>query len=261
MKSPIPLAPVALADGEQVVLSGGRSWHVWLFTAALLPSLCMLIPLAALPWLFSGRYWLTQRRLIWKPMLGKVKEIALKDITAVDVVGKRSTITVRGPQGSFSLRLIQGWSRLWGALVLFRQVPVPQRISEPRTTYRSVATMRVAGKVVQDGFGIVHAGEFVFLPREKSHHLGADGARVAGQLALALIGVSVVRYQAELPFDLWLSMWSHLDAGEFSELLREAAERRGGQVLPVRELQAIPGKHWLRHPFGGEFRPRAALLA
>jgi hypothetical protein len=34
--------PVALEPGEAIVMSGGRSWHFWLYTVVFLPMLCAM---------------------------------------------------------------------------------------------------------------------------------------------------------------------------------------------------------------------------
>jgi hypothetical protein len=259
MPSPTPVpSGVSLLDGEEVVLSGGPSWHAWLFSAALLPAVCALLPLFALPWIFTGHYWVTQLRLVWKPLGRKPRSVMLDTITDVRVVGRRATVSTSSPQGRVSMRMVEGWKRLWGALLLFRQLPMPERLGVPRAAFQGQQAICVEGKVHQTGYGIVHKSRFTFLPQERRHHLGADAAKVAGQVALALVGFHAVTYRADLPFDTWLSLWSHLSDDEFAALLTKVAAARGGVAVPVGQLEPVEGRAWYRHQ-GIEFRMRQPL--
>lgn len=231
--------PISLEPGETVVLSGGRSWHCWLYTLALSPLACTMLftPLVALPFFFSGQYWLTQRRLIFKAPLRDVKVIVLSSITGIDLVASRATMTVRSPAGDITLRFAEQFARLWGALALFNELPVPTSVAPPQQQFRaSPATAKFPGGW-QQGFAVNCNQRMVFLPNERPRSNVAEAGKVVGQLALALVGVHVHRSQAQLPFDLWLSLWSHLPNAEFDALLQEAAERRGGKVIGVHQLE------------------------
>lgn len=238
--------PIALEPGETVVLSGGRSWHVWLYTLAFAPALCALLPLAALPWLFSGRYWLTQRRLLFAPPLGPVKTVRLADITGVDLKASTAKLTVRTPQGHVTVRFAQDFARLWGALVLLTELPVPPQTAAAQVRYLgSVATAKFPGGW-QQGYAVNFNRRVVFLPNEKPRRNLAEAGKLAGQLALALVGVHVSRAQAQLPFDLWLSLWSHLPTDDFDVLLQDTATARGGRVVPLEHLEVVTAQQ-LKH--------------
>jgi hypothetical protein len=251
--------PIPLEPGEVVLLAGGRSWQVWLYSIVLLPMLCMLMPFALVPWAVTGRYWLTQRRLIWKPALGKPKVAPLAQIEGVDVVVKRATVGVRGPFGRFTLRFVADVHRLWGALVLFRQLPLPEAVGVPRRVVRSAPTLRVEGRSMQQGVAVAHQGRVVFLPKEGRRDTRVEAAKLAGFLALTLVGVRFVTHRAELPFDLWLRSWSHLPDDEFTQVLGDAARRLGGEVVAQQVLEPVAGKHVYRHG-AVELRAQAALL-
>ena len=77
----------------------------------------------------------------------------------------------------------------------------------------------------------------MFLPNEKPRHTVREAGKLVGQLALTLVGVHVHRVQAQLPFDLWLSLWSHLSTDEFEALLHSTAEARGGRVAGLEEIE------------------------
>jgi hypothetical protein len=238
--------PIALEPGETVVLSGGRSWHVWLYTIAFAPALCALLPLAALPWLFSGRYWLTQRRLIFAPPIGPVKTARLADITGVSLKASTAKLTVRTPQGSITVRFAQDFARLWGALVLLTELPVPEQTAAAQVRYLgSVATAKFPGGW-QHGYAVNFNRRVVFLPNEKARSNVAEAGKLAGQLPLALVGVHVTRSQAQLPFDLWLSLWSHLPTDDFEALLHGTANARGGKVVPLEHLEVVSAQQ-LKH--------------
>lgn len=232
--SPLPLEP-----GETVVLCGGRSWHFWLYTLIFTPLLCAMIPAAVLPFVLSGRYWLTQRRLIFKSPLGRAKCLALAELTGVEVVATRATLTLRSKHDTITIRFAEHFSRLWGALVLLGELPVPDDVATPQVQYRaSPATVKFPGGW-QQGFAVNFNRRMVFLPNEKPRKTAAEAGKLVGQLALALVGVHVHRAQAALPFDLWLSLWRHLPTDEFEALLHATAEERGGRVVPLEQLEIV----------------------
>lgn len=195
-----------------------------------------MLPLFVLPWLISGRYWLTQRRLIFKSPLGKPQVMNLKDLSGLEVVGKRSTLSLRHPSGRITMRFVEDFHRLWGALILLTELPVPAELGAPQVQYRVArATLTFPGGY-QAGMGVSFNRQLVFLPNERPRNSLAEAGKVAGQLALALVGVGVARYQARLPFDLWLGLWRHLPTEEFDALLMKTARVRGGRVLSINDL-------------------------
>jgi hypothetical protein len=244
--------PVPLAPGETIVLSGGRSWHAWLFTIAVLPTACMLLPIFLLPWALSGRYWLTQRRLIFQTPLGKPQVMALQDLRQVDVVGRRATLSLRHAGGSITMRFVENFASLWGAIVLLTELPVPEAVGAPVVQFRAAPMSLTFPGGYQVGYGVAFNQQLVFFPNDRPRNTLAEAGKLAGQLALALVGVGVARYQARLPFDLWLSLWTHLPVSEFEALMKQAATQRGGTIIPVSQLtidsptQYRAGEHKLR---------------
>ncbi|MFT3711943.1 MAG: hypothetical protein QM817_30245 [Archangium sp.] len=232
MPPPLPLEP-----GETLVMSGGRGWHAWLFTIVLMPMLCAFVPLFALPWLFSGRYWLTQRRLIFKTPLGKPQVMLLKELKNLEVVGKRATLSLQHPGGTITMRFIEDFHRVWGAILLLAELPVPTQLGAPQVHYRVAPSTLTFPGGFQAGYGVSFNRQLVFLPNERPRNTVAEGAKIAGQLALALVGVHMARYQAKLPFDVWLGLWRHLSTAEFDALLSKTAALRGGRVLPLENLE------------------------
>ncbi|HUB08504.1 MAG TPA: hypothetical protein VMB50_15975, partial [Myxococcales bacterium] len=214
--------------------------------------------LAAVPWFLSGRYWLTQKRIIWKRLGAKPQSMALKDIASISVGVRTFRLTLKGPTSKLTLRFVKNFKRLWGALILFRELPLPERVGTPRATYRGQRSYRMQGNVMQEGYGVLHRESFFFLPKEDAHHLGADAAKLVGALALAAVGVHRVNSRADLPFDLWLSLWSYLSDDELDGLLRRAAEQRGGSAVSVGQLERLGTKAWYRHG-SDEFRMRQPL--
>ena len=186
--------------------------------------------------MFSGRYWLTQRRLIFKTALGKPQVMALKDLTNIEAVGKRATLSVQGAGLWITMRFVEDFRRLWGAILLLSELPVPEAVSAPVVQYRAAPVSLTFPGGSQAGYGISFNRQFVFLPNERPRNNVAEVGKLAGQLALALVGFSVVTHQAQLPFDLWLSLWRHLPTEEFEALLGKTAALRGGRVIALSEL-------------------------
>lgn len=73
------------------------------------------------PWLLSGRYWLTTRRVIWQPHLGRVVELPLDAIQphAIRAFAWTQGLQVRGERAVI-LRFVQGLSQLWGGILLLQ---------------------------------------------------------------------------------------------------------------------------------------------
>lgn len=231
--------PIPLEPGETVVLSGARGWHFWLWTGVFVPMLCALLPLAVIPFLISGRYWLTQRRLIFKSPLGQPKSLRLADITGIELNAPRATLTVTTGRESITIRFAQHFARLAGAIQLMNELPVPEQGGAPQVKFvTSAATAKFPGGW-QQGYAVNFNRSVVFLPNERARNTAAEAGKLAGQLALALVGVHVHRNQVQLPFDLWLSLWSHLSTDEFDALLRSTAEARGGRVIALEQLEVV----------------------
>lgn len=231
--------PIPLEPGETVVIAGGRSWHFWLWTLAFSPLLCALLPVCAIPFLISGNYWLTQRRLIFKSPLGQPKSVVLSELTAVDFDMRTAKVELKTSKESITVRYAQHFARLSGAIALLSELPVPQQVGTPQVKFvSSPANAKFPGGW-QQGHVVNFNRTVVFLPNEKPRNTAAEVGKMAGQLALALVGVHVYRNQAQLPFDLWLSLWSHLSTEEFDALLRATADARGGRVHALEHIEVV----------------------
>ena len=228
--------PVALEPGETVLLSGGRNWQAWMFTFALMPMACVMMPAFLLPWVFSGRYWLTQRRLIFKSLLGSPQVMALSDLKGIEIVGRRSTLSLRHSTGTITIRFAEDFARLWGAIILLSELPVPESAGAPAVQFRASPVSLTFPGGSQAGYGVSFNRQVVFFPNDRPRNTIAEAGKLAGQLALAFVGVGVARYQAKLPFDLWLSLWQHLPTEQFETLLGTTATNRGGKVISINDL-------------------------
>jgi hypothetical protein len=165
--------------------------------------------------------------------------MALTDITGVDITASRATLTFKGKPQNITIRFARDFQRLWGAIVLLSELPVPAQSGQPQVRYfASAATAKFPGGW-QQGYAVNFNRSLVFLPNEKARSNVAEAGKLAGQLALALVGVHVSRTHAQLPFDLWLSLWSHLPTEEFESLLHATADKRGGKVVPYEQLEVV----------------------
>lgn len=74
------------------------------------------------PFARSGRYYLTNQRLIWRPRLGRSLVIGLASIPEDGLKVKPSTSSLRVRFGNrkVTLRYISGLERLWGGILLNR---------------------------------------------------------------------------------------------------------------------------------------------
>ncbi|MBV9123575.1 MAG: hypothetical protein JO112_09475, partial [Planctomycetes bacterium] len=255
------LLPFALQPGEKVLLRGGFGgmfgW-VWtiplvgLFLAGLIPLivlgvvgknapvqaggavcggvfLVILLITASWPYLLSGRYWLTNRRLFWKPRLRRVRSIPLAELRECNLRARpiTSSLLIRGKR-RLSLRFIGGMERLWGGLMLFRQLSpqdfrpqgMPTGDMAWWTAYRR---QRVS---LQKGLAILRPDYFAFLPSEA-------GVNLLGELAkgaTGLVGVHWTRARAKMPLDLLVQELRGRDPDHFDRNIFETAQRFGGLI-------------------------------
>lgn len=140
-------------------------------------------------------------------------------------------------RGAFTLRFVQRFADLWGALVLLRELPVPHEVGPQQVSFRCSPVTLKFPNGFQEGFGVSFNELLFFLPSDKCRNTAAEAGKLAGQLALAVVGVTVTTSRAKRPYALWLWLWQHVSPEHFESLLHEAVELRGGQVVPFVDLR------------------------
>ncbi len=111
------MAVLLVAANATQTLEGDR----WAFFGDLVCLLLWPIPLALWPWLLSGTYWLTTRRVIWKPRIGKAVGLSLAeiDLERIRAGALTHSLHLRGAR-PLTLRFIHRIEQVWGGILLLR---------------------------------------------------------------------------------------------------------------------------------------------
>lgn len=247
-----------LEPGERELISGGFGgkvlwvWTVPLFGIAVLITLgivlglvrgaagmadlgeallyvCVFGTLGAIPYLLSGRWSLTDRRLVWRPRVGETQSIRLEEIPedGVDAVALTSTLVVRTDDRRATLGFIDGLEQLWGGILLFRNPAF--ELPEPTDKDAGVECLvrrawRVEGAAAQRGYLVIRRSYGAFLPVESAEDVITG---LAESLGTSLSGAAVLQAEASPPFDVWLEVLQRLEPEEFDARLRQALRRIG----------------------------------
>jgi hypothetical protein len=294
--------PFALKPGERLLLKGGfGGLFGWVWTCTALPftvlgmgslivtdvvkdlmkgdvsGTCValvFLPIVLLvglwPWLRSGRYWLTTRRLVWAPYLGKRQSMSASEV-ADSAIGPpllgvmTSSLRVRCVR-CLTLRYISGLERLWGALWILDEF-ARLDLKPEHAGFEDAACLpatRQKGLSVVEGFLVLRPAYVAFLPSGSATHLGR---RVAWDVAWMLVGVTWTEARAKPPFDLLVPLLCAHDPAEFDSRIANVVEDHGGLLWRLSQVEKISRDE---HPFAlrealvmrkGKVRLRAPLRA
>ncbi|HEY0076925.1 MAG TPA: hypothetical protein VGB77_22765 [Abditibacteriaceae bacterium] len=194
-------------------------------------------------WAFlsSGHYWLTTKRLIWKPRIGQLQQVALDSIDKEDIHVKpvTSSIVLQGkaPPGRITMSHISGLNRLWGALLLFSSMD--SDALEPDKELGDVViwkAMRVEGLVIQSGIAVLRPDYLAFLPVENAND---PGEVLKDSVTKAIIASAFITFEAEAkyPVDLLIQVLREKAPEQFDSSIGELAQGRGGFIWRPHETQ------------------------
>jgi hypothetical protein len=260
-KSAVNRLPVELLSSERLLLSGGSggTWpFLWLvmlafYGAGLLvrelhefsDPFVVAVAIAISLWAFlsSGHYWLTTKRLIWKPRIGQLQQVALDSIDkeSIHVKPVTSSIVLQGkaPQGqiNINLRHISGLNRLWGALLLFSSMD--GNALEPDKELGDVViwkAMRVEGLVIQWGIAVLRPDYLAFLPVENAN---VPGEVLKDTMTKAIMASAFITFEAEAkyPVDLLIQVLREKAPEEFDTTVAKLAHERGGMLWKQQQVQ------------------------
>jgi len=223
--------------------AGRSSDPLWLTT--LVSVLLMLTYAAFLLWplLLSGRYWLTTRRLIWRPHLGRAVQFPLDALesAAIRAFAWTQTLQVRGERtlrGTHLLRVrfAGGLAYLWGGLLLLQTPGLARALEETHALEEAPAAepstplallphatcTRAPGRA---GW-VVLTGDFVaFIPAE----LRDDSVEIAVEAVFSLLPYSPPRaIRPELPLEMVLTRLAALPPERCVMHLRYLAAHHDG---------------------------------
>lgn len=197
----------------------------------------LMVVIGVVPWLRSGRYRLTNRRISYKPTVGAVKEIALTDIRHLGGMGDgKQGLTIESADTKIKIRNVTKSQRLWGAICLYR---VPGMADALPDAVAPVSFVAVRG-FRQTGRGRFAKGTLVLRP-EKAFYLPDSTDGDALKEAMQALARNKVTMRAELPTAEYVERLSNVGDAQFDEIVGRLCLRLGGEEL---RPGALPGKIW-----------------
>jgi hypothetical protein len=262
-----PGMPFALEPHERVLLSGGFggkfpwSWTISLvfaclllfpfvvagawsnfskgrvhFGLALLAMMAVFVFAAVWPFLRSGRYWLTNLCLYWKPRLGPAVAVPLSAIDPKRIAArqKTSSLIVRGQQ-PVSLRYVSDLERLWGGVILLSQLDAfePPETGERTEDVACWPAECVEGMSSQQGMAVLRPEYFAFLPSQEKVNVVAE---ITSKVLNIDPGESL---EAKLPVDLLLEVLHEQNPLSFDEYVYQVVEQHEGLVWEPGEADVM----------------------
>nr|AYM52387.1 hypothetical protein [Cystobacter sp.] len=280
-----PPAP-PLFEGEQVLLSIGAGWwelalyvvaligilfwnadkllgfirsfrsgSVLWFVSAGIQFLILTTPVFRTLW-SVGRFVLTPRRLVWKPLLGKTKQLSLDSIPPQGITTephaftkKTGVLRVSGGSETLALRDIRHLDRMRALLELHRRPLLFGRVLGPPTY--PLAMFQATRRPVlsgpehegESGLLVLRSGQVAFLPEQ-----GSDS------VLRALFGEWPTGCPKGLTLPLMMQQLSLLPEADFDRCVEEAVRASGGALWPsatVNHGPAPSGRGYLFSPRQG----------
>jgi hypothetical protein len=254
--------PFALRGDERMLVRGGfGGTFAWVWVCTVLPfTLCCWSPLflvealrggtaakllgipisllllttAAWPLLRSGRYWLTTRKLVWKPRLGSLVTLDLADARTDGIRAGLFGRALRVPgRPTVTVRYVRGIDRLWGGIALLADAddlklsPVGAGVTD--VAWWTAARRKGAG--YQLGVAVLRPDYIAFLPTGESKNLAGEFLELTlGKAAREVVGRgdAAPETRPSPPFDVLLGFLSERPPAEFDEFLWDAVERYDG---------------------------------
>ncbi|WP_157369786.1 hypothetical protein [Zavarzinella formosa] len=262
---PVPKGlPFALVPGERVVLRegfGGLFAWVWILCNMTFVFSCMglflvaqaivggwgerlfalvFMPVLLLyvfwPWVRSGRYWLTNKRLIWLPRWGKLQTLDLEEVDPDDIkpVSAHRGLKVPGESRKISIRYVRGISRLWGGIEMMIDAE-DLDLNPDRSGVADVAWWpAVEGRRLNRRLGIMvlRPNLMAFLPTEANVNLAGDFLKqLGGKVIQDFRGKEdSAKTKKSIPYDSLLGIMSEQSEESFDEFIWDTAENVEGAI-------------------------------
>ncbi|HLL61384.1 MAG TPA: hypothetical protein VK338_06730 [Candidatus Nitrosocosmicus sp.] len=217
--------PLDLAKDEYILMSGGMSptfLIAWILPMMIvtIPGLFIgfgffLLPLTLLPYLLSGKYYLTTESLYWKPTLRALKKVQLTNVKPLSIeVGVFTKSLYIKDDYKLSLRFISKLDKLWGALIFYSdnyirncmKTAMSRGYSNQSQNIKISKSTFSKGFASQIGTGIYTPEYVAFIPSTPQTNVNEVGLVIT----LSFIGVRRFKVQTSFPiFELLSSLQEH----------------------------------------------------
>ena len=182
---------------------------------------------------YTGRFWLTAKRLVWRPSVGEPVEVSLASVPddGVSALPLWGQVRVEGDR-TVTVRHVEHAGRLAALLDLLRCAPFRGAVDGmPRVREVSVLpAWRVPenappGTRGEHGVAVLRPGYAAFLP---SH-------RAAGVFR-GLVGIEAHPAEGDLPLEVLVEQLRRLSEADFDAYLRQAVFSNGGELWLADEV-------------------------
>jgi hypothetical protein len=197
---------------------------------------CLLM--ALIPYLQSGRYLITNRRVFYWPTVGRSVFMRISQIERVDYKNSTSTLHLHlSTKQVIRIRYVSSARQLWGALLFYSlpymDQPVPP-LGDPATMIAHRGYWQ-EGMRMQNGTMVITPQSVCFFPDvPKPVHLGKE---LLKHLALGVVHAHHVRITPMLPVIDYLSRLAQGGTDWFEARLIELAELMGGERFAPDQAQ------------------------
>ena len=222
--------PPDIDAGECEIMRGRFGSKGWIYTGIVavgFAATLVLIPLALWFWLRSSRFVLTDRRLMVKPTIGKLRVIPTEQLYGAKVTygSATDTVAVDGPV-KLRLRYQRASEEVWGAFLAMSvwQMPAPSPLRGTGCEL-CAQTKHESDEVSQGGVTVISGTQLAFIPLNSGLRKGGLGKKAA----LAAVGVREVTNRAWFPHHALVNSLV-LRGGDFSGNVAALAETLGGLV-------------------------------
>lgn len=211
--------------------AGRSSDPLWLTTLITVSLMLAYGAFALWPWLLSGRYWLTTRRLIWRPNVGRAAQLPLDapEPFALRAFAWTQTLQVRGER-TLRVRFAKGLAHLWGGLLLLQTPGLAHALEEPVDATSDVPVTLIPHAACTSTPG---RGGMLVLTRDCVAFIPAtlrdDSTEIFVEAVFSLLPYSAPRaIRPELPLEIVLPRLASLSPERFTMHLQYLATHHDG---------------------------------
>jgi hypothetical protein len=205
-------------------LNPPRGEPLWRTSLSVIVIMLLYLLFLLWPWLLSGRYWLTTRRLIWRRHLGRPVHLRLDEIQADRIRAFAWTQGLHVPgERAVVLRFVKGLPQLWGGILLLQTPRLSHTLEEApsaapaRPQIALIPHATCSNTPGRTGLMVLSSDFVAFIPAELQDH----AVETTVEALFSIFPYSPPRsIYPELPLTLVVERLAQLPAERFAMQLR-----------------------------------------